>query len=1465
MARKELAEFLSKKAGNQIPLLRKTKVKNGNAIGKLFIDSECKIQAKGAIFAKEEQNMLYFTDSSGAALYTKDGSPAAVKLTGAVIKIKSGHFIKIIEDNEHIRGFADSSNTYIASSLVKNPIATFHELKETYYAAHPEELPQGVNAHTYLRGCGADVREALKTARKDLSNMSADELIKYLKTRLDKERRNEAEFVLIRYNGAEGKKGIELIYGLQDKEFGVEANELFSDNFAAAKIEPVQPQAAPESQAPRRLRSNDEILFRDYFEDLFEKNMELFIILATRMMGTDKEKAEVLPRRNILVQQLLALTAKYESSAFSGQNYRELVEFANDRIARSVELIDANNEPAAEWCLFGAINQIADARLSLHREWLVKRKEYRARVWRNGGVLVFPQGRYRLLEGSKRTIVDRSEVTYGSLWEVMRSLFHQVDTELEDKRKTAEAIVAIDKALRLLWNNKVGSEYTLTEDERLALSDDIARIAASLVKDTGELKVEEKRIASLLLNGSRAIMLFGNRHLGSVKELLVKVKDYLKTREEEAVSIAIHSNNSGLNWVWQQALERDENIRHKAARAIWLIRNGRPDVALGVMKGITRLNELKNEPEYKTVYSILWPAINDIEKKNALSKTALDPLRLILKKYDNSRVIHDMLKVYRDKVLEKGLNSNEPADSDAILEEVFNMFARRTDLPQEPNPAQARARWWARLYQAVNIPIMTDDPAKRSERIPNPVFEAASAYCFILEYGSVAPMLEMGFIKEKKFDATRTFLEYIQKEKRGHITRWDLRHLVAALAKDYGLDADQARMLGGCVKIEDHTSMPAYIKAALAAPASNSLIKTLDNMRIHDDKNESFRLRVIRSTNPVYPELITIEREATGEKVGSVEIKVAEDKERGIWKVDLGLAQMNNDLNGVNYRRRGIFPRVLNLLGKVVPAGSRIHIAYLEETETLKTLAMGRSWYKTRLGKIFYRNGWKLETLSIFVRDSRGQNTYVAYDRQGVWKDHFPVDVVNFVLALVEAIKDINKTDAISGASVDVVLSRIERNGNNGRAGHDATPPPESSSAPRRQVTWMNIHGFADTSKKPLEEKVRTDIEKAGLMRKSHDVGLGTSPEEVRSHVKGFLLEDGRSAKDIVLSGHYFATISEYSGCIENAIRGICDALGTKDFNLILPVDLIDNSDGSAKIPDMIQLLAFTQLDKGNSLIYVDDKPVEGWDIAKPQNGKPVTIRFYTASDRMLEYLEKGKVSPAQVPAPDPAKGMFERFISLARALQDSIHERALSAAALKSTFAGKAMVLYADSMLDQGAMIDLEETLTTTGVLDYSTMIIYGKRPGTAQLVKRVIDNANRTVKTVIVDEQELIARSGAGDIYIDEAKELDSLIKYAGAKGFNNGSLLGVIKGATDPSSVDDIKRVLVERKVPVVSFESADGIYSFVKALGLLAKMKYEFDPKSNNWFAVLPPIKKLSVEIDKTYKEYQETLKKLLSSA
>ncbi|MDD5423047.1 MAG: sigma-70 family RNA polymerase sigma factor, partial [Candidatus Omnitrophica bacterium] len=239
----------------------------GNLIGKLYSHPDAKpeqLMTEGIIGIEESRNernpkhkhlVFYFRNpNNGNALqplYTKDSrqNPDGTR-TQAMVAVRGrvDDSTVVIADKKHIYGFANTNKRYIPESFLngkplKGALARYHEEREQYWAnalrgegeKRGDNLPEGVNSHTKIRGCGEDIRKAVKDGLKKgklKDGFDAGNLIRYLEDcfregKLPPTRRNEAEFALMRYNSSLGRKGTKLLWGEQDEKFDSIVNESF--------------------------------------------------------------------------------------------------------------------------------------------------------------------------------------------------------------------------------------------------------------------------------------------------------------------------------------------------------------------------------------------------------------------------------------------------------------------------------------------------------------------------------------------------------------------------------------------------------------------------------------------------------------------------------------------------------------------------------------------------------------------------------------------------------------------------------------------------------------------------------------------------------------------------------------------------------------------------------------------------------------------------------------------------------------------------------------------------------------------------------------------------------------------------------------------------------------------------------------------------------------------------------------
>ncbi len=144
---------------------------------------------------------------------------------------------------------------------------------------------------------------------------------------------------------------------------------------------------------------------------------------------------------------------------------------------------------------------------------------------------------------------------------------------------------------------------------------------------------------------------------------------------------------------------------------------------------------------------------------------------------------------------------------------------------------------------------------------------------------------------------------------------------------------------------------------------------------------------------------------------------------------------------------------------------------------------------------------------------------------------------------------------------------------------------------------------------------------------------------------------------------------------------------------------------------------------------------------------------------------------------------------------------------------AGKTPIIFAEALLDNGAVLDLKESLgvlTENKTLD--KVIIYAGDSVKGDVVEKLA----KEIKGINPDG---IIRPEEGEIpaNLSEADEINALIEFAETKGVNTEDILCVIKGKTKEREA--LERLSEKRKISIVIFESRGGmkeVYSMAVSL-------------------------------------------------
>lgn len=225
---------------------------------------------------------------------------------------------------------------------------------------------------------------------------------------------------------------------------------------------------------------------------------------------------------------------------------------------------------------------------------------------------------------------------------------------------------------------------------------------------------------------------------------------------------------------------------------------------------------------------------------------------------------------------------------------------------------------------------------------------------------------------------------------------------------------------------------------------------------------------------------------------------------------------------------------------------------------------------------------------------------------------------------------------------------------------------------------------------------------------------------------------------------------------------------------------------------------------------------------------------------------------------------MLDGFMYYVRELRDpSILRDALpKVESIPEETTKKAIILYADCILKQGPILDLEETIKKAAILNGGTVIIYGNKASRATILEKIIKRANNSINVIWISQAEVATRFNRADA--NEIDELRGLIDCAKSKPELSGkTLMGVVKGPAMDNYKIALREFLNERKVVIVSFESDYDLYSTYDAMRAIFDAQKANTPKSYNWVIDLKPSSKQNIE--KLDKDYFRKLKELETKA
>jgi len=191
----------------------------------------------------------------------------------------------------------------------------------------------------------------------------------------------------------------------------------------------------------------------------------------------------------------------------------------------------------------------------------------------------------------------------------------------------------------------------------------------------------------------------------------------------------------------------------------------------------------------------------------------------------------------------------------------------------------------------------------------------------------------------------------------------------------------------------------------------------------------------------------------------------------------------------------------------------------------------------------------------------------------------------------------------------------------------------------------------------------------------------------------------------------------------------------------------------------------------------------------------------------------------------------------------------------------GQSLILYADDILENAVVLDLEDTvkniLVKHNILQGGKIILYAREAASATILERIINRTDPSIDVITITKDELRNTNGS------ELKEVIALVSFAKRKGANE--ILALIRGPlslnlseeTAQQELNAIAEFARQNEIPIIIVGAVkNAVYSFAQAL--VGAMQIKTQKGSNGTIATLLPIKVYSEEIEEEYTEYLKSL-------
>ena len=522
-----------------------------------------------------------------------------------------------------------------------------------------------------------------------------------------------------------------------------------------------------------------ETIYKDYYRLILRNILEVFVLMAERRKKLEEDQGKRKGKKEPLFAEgdkqgamLLLDNLRRRVSSFEerlkelGDEYSLSYEGKplGERFEDVKRLLKRPNEPAACASLVSVLEIIADAKKDVQDKKLsfwrrmarYSSKRKRVKVWRTeeGMIAVEINPHVRADERSKTLVKDRGVSLHKTRWSAGRFLDHQEDGCLDDRDKMKGAAEKLDAASKLEGHAAVIKAYDALE---------------SITKEVEDPIDEEKKLIGDVTSAIGRMVDIG--YTKYVPQLIPIARRHIEMKARDLKDMAWHIANGRVRDLRRLVEEENNSFLGYEGELLRFLKKGEYGTAYGKTKNglIPKITPHFSEPELWEMEAILEAvkyrflslyrlakSQKDEKGRTDTHKRHLDKANLWMeiagRKFAMTKLLGTFMERFRKEYVERRLKKrHEESEYEALkidtFKDVFIDFIRLKKMDTDSPKTRA---FQLLCYLAVFVPLEKRNPLKKTEKVPNPVFDYMNKLRIFIEIDDVKAIRDAKWVAELK-------------------------------------------------------------------------------------------------------------------------------------------------------------------------------------------------------------------------------------------------------------------------------------------------------------------------------------------------------------------------------------------------------------------------------------------------------------------------------------------------------------------------------------------------------------------------------------------------------------------------------------------------------------------------------------------------------------------------------------------